>query len=372
MIFFVADVHVGNPKQHGGPTEAGINRRGLHVLAALNEAMGQANGANSPLVVVGDLFDTVRPEAQLIAKVQEIFQRAGKKPVCILGNHEMVSAAPGDHSLAPLAPVATLVEAPRTVQFRDGRGYENVDIICIPFRPGPAIEWLPDAIAAGVRGETSKSGSPVSPPKVLALHLGLLDADTPPWLKDSHDAVPVKLVASLAKQWGITAVYAGNWHDRKTWNIDGIRIEQIGALHPTGWNNPGLDYGYVSVFGGDFKPRRVAGARFVTVKKAADLKKFEGLSLLYVKSTASAEDEPEILQRLTALQDMGTVVAFEHDRAADGEEVAAARTALVDARAAARTGGDSLAEYINAMPLAEGVDRRDVLEKARTLLGGTP
>lgn len=369
-LAFVADVHVGNPKQHGGPLACGVNRRGEYILGALQGAVHQANGAGATLVVLGDLFDTVRPEAQLIARVQEIFRTADRTPICLLGNHEMVSSSSGDHSLAPLGPVATIVEKPTTLHVQDARGLSKIDLICIPFQPGPAVEWLPAALTAGVQGESPKPGSPVSPLKVLALHLGLQDDTTAPFLKGAHDSIHVGALEKLCVAHGITHVYAGNWHDHRVWTLDKVRMEQVGALHPTGWNNPGVDYGHVALLsyrGEDSKV--IAGPRFVVVRSPKDLKQLDN-GVFFVRSEAPEKFEAEITERLAALQGMGKVLSWEHDRAADGEETAAARLALSDARAAAKAGGDALAEYVEAMPLPQGVERPDVLAKARALLGG--
>lgn len=368
MLAFVADVHIGNPKQHGGVLSCGVNARGRHVLEALQGAVKIANGVNSTLVVLGDLFDTVRPEAQLIAKVQDIFKSANKTPVCLLGNHEMVSTTLGDHSLAPLKPVATVVEEPTTLAFRDPRGLEKIDLTCIPFQPGPAVEWLPEALARVV-------GKPVpssldAPVRALAIHLGIQDEATAPFLRGAHDSVPTSLVVELAKKHGFSHVFAGNWHDHRLWDLSGIRIEQMGALFPTGWNNPGIEYGHLTVLTSKLKEAfRVPGPRFVVVRTPKDLKQLEQ-GTFYVRSEASEKHEAEIISKLSALQDMGKVLSWEHDRAVDGEEHAAARVALSDARAAAKAGGDALAEYVEAMPLLEGVERQAVLEKARSFLRG--
>ena len=335
-LAFVADVHVGNPKQHGGPLSCGVNRRGEYVLAALQAAVHQANGAQAALVVLGDLFDTVRPEAQLIARVQEIFRTADKTPICLLGNHEMVSTTPGDHSLAPLKPVATIVEKPTLLRVRDARGLSPIDLICIPFQPGPAVEWLPAALTAGVQGEPPKLGSPVSPVKVLALHLGLQDDATAAFLKGAHDSVPISLVEKLAVQHGITHVFAGNWHDHRLWKFPTLRVEQMGALFPTGWNNPGIDYGYLTVlsYQGE-EERRIEGPRFVSVSTLKGVEELGRLTgTFFVRSIAAEKDETRMFEALNALQGMGKVVSWEHDRASDGEEVAAARLALTDARIA--------------------------------------
>jgi len=369
MLAFVADCHVGNPKQHGGQIACGVNVRGNHILASLQAAVNLANGMSSTLVVLGDLFDTTRPEPQLIARVQEIFKTANKTPVCLLGNHEMVSTTPGDHSLAPLAPVATVVEKPTTLNFRDSRGLEKVDLTCIPFQPGPAVEWLP-AVLAEAAQDPPPPGSLAPPLRVLALHLGIQDESTAPFLRGAHDSVPLPLLKELCKKHWFKHVFAGNWHDHKLWDVSGIRIEQMGALFPTGWNNPGTDYGNLVVLTSKGKEAfQIPGPRFVVVRTPKDLKQLEK-GVFYVRSEAPEKYEAEITERLTALQGMGKVLSWEHDRAVDGSEVAAARIALSDARAAAKAGGDALAEYVEAMPLQEGVERQAVLERARHFLRG--
>ena len=235
---FVADVHVGNHKRWGGPVVSGLNSRAKEIVDALANAVKFANDKGEPLVVLGDLFDTATPSPQMVWAVGEVLNKANKCYV-LLGNHEYRSAATGDHALKPLGwlPDVVVIDEPTLID----------DVLFIPYQSGPACEWLPEVLASFDERELRDRVKPA-----VCLHLGIADDETPPWLKGSHDSITIDQLTSLSKRYGFREVYAGNWHKHQTWDCylvglsENLRVVQVGALVPTGFDNAGLT-GYGSL-----------------------------------------------------------------------------------------------------------------------------
>jgi DNA repair exonuclease SbcCD nuclease subunit len=246
-VCFCADVHVGNPRAFGGPMASGVNARGRHVLDALRAAVADAVASSSDaLVVLGDLFDSSRATPQLIAAVMEVLTTAAENGVpvhLLLGNHDQESADEGDHALAPLAMVegVTVHERPAVVSVR-----RDAEVWMVPFQVGRASEWLPGVL------ERLSAGSPPEARVALALHLGVIDGETLPFLRESPDAIDLRLLRALCSQYRIGHVFCGNWHDRRVWEgPEGAKVVQVGALAPTGFNNPGHEgYGMAEHWNG--------------------------------------------------------------------------------------------------------------------------
>lgn len=362
----VTDVHLGNHRRFGGETVGGLNHRCLMTMETLALAAKKARELKvDALVIGGDLFDTSRPEPQIIAAAQKAL---GDTPtVIMLGNHDQVSSERGDHALGPMDPISNVVTEPTVIELGDG------ELWAVPFRPGRAADWLP-TVMAEVQGtvRAPKRGSPASPPRVLALHLGLSDGDTPPWLKDAHDSVPASLVAELAKKYDMSFVVAGNWHDHKVWVTADVTVVQCGTLCPTGFDNPGLrGYGslvvYDSVVGG-FTRYEIPGPRFIKLTwPKAVLETAPGMKV-FVEVTAKRED----LKDARAWVDDGVKDGI----LAGGEVVADSTEVQIAVRAAAQEAksagslDEALVSFVKEMPLDDGVDRAAVLARAKCYLGG--
>ncbi len=238
MIAFFADLHAANHRRHGGPKEAGINRRCRQVLDTLKRAVDRVNERRcAALVILGDLFDTTRPEPQIVAEVQQILKCANMPVYILMGNHDLVSTTPGDHALGPLAPVARIIDDGVLLQIG------KLQLCCVPFQPGPAIDWLPSRLAMWNPQATNL-------PTALLLHLGLASDDTPVYLRGTPDTIPADLVIDLCKQYGFSACFAGHWHTHRVFCEDPL-VVQVGALCPTGFDNCGLDgYGSLLIWDG--------------------------------------------------------------------------------------------------------------------------
>ena len=100
MIGVVADIHLACHRQLGGITAAGLNTRAREILAVLQHTGQLVRAEQASLVIAGDLFDTPHPTPQLMAGALDAL--SGLDVTCLVGNHDQVSAAPGDHALGPL------------------------------------------------------------------------------------------------------------------------------------------------------------------------------------------------------------------------------------------------------------------------------
>ena len=361
----VADVHLGNFRKFGGAETAGLNDRCRAVLAALGASVVTARERGSEVfLVAGDLFDNDAPPPQLVAAVQDILAKAKEtmEVVLLVGNHDQKSTTPGDHALGPFREWATIVDKP-TVLMRGG-----AHILCLPYDPRPAVEWF---------AATVDEFCATAPVDLLAVHLGIMDDNTPPWLRDARDAVSAQLVLAKMKEHDIRWGVAGNWHNHAAWGDEPSRpnLVQCGALVPTGWDNEGVDgYGGLVLFDGpNVAAEVIPGPRFVKVRNASELKKAEkrAKSLrcsLYVRFTA----DPELLGEATAELDAARArsVVLDGEAEADGKLVAAAaRTAAHGARKA-ETLDEALAAFVGSMPLDDDLDREEVRALCAGYLGG--
>ena len=363
LLAVVTDLHLHNHRRLGGSSEAGINRRGRDGLDTLARAIGEANRLGcSVFLILGDLFDTTRPSPQLISKVQTVLHSA-QQPIVVLGNHEMVSETLGDHALGPLLPIADVVEVPQIVSI----GSENQSkFVLVPFRVGPADEWLPDVLEE------------LSPPpgSILGLHLGIRDDATPFYLQNAHDSVASSLLSSLMERYELPLTIAGHWHDRKVWEVPAGKILQVGALCPTGWDNPDFeDYGFMAVWDteeGSGKSIAIPGPRFVKVDSEEAFNRLVAEppeeDRIYVEWTALSSDLSYANDRIRRARDADQIIdgCAVPDRIVEQE---AARNAARAARSA-ETIEEALAAYIAEMTLEEGVSRKMVLARSKGYLVG--
>ncbi len=258
--FVVADVHLANFKQYGGETKAGLNERALQVLGTLEAAWRLARPSHT-FVVAGDLFDSDRPTPQLIAAAMG--EDVADNRVFILGNHDATSSrVGGDNAFAPFRSQAgnTVVDAePRTVAVGSYR--DRFDMLCVPF--GFRVTELVDF---------ERSSAPL----VVVFHAGIKDSSTPSYLRTSEEAIDVDELTAWMKEHDVCAAVAGDWHTHRAWPAR--NIFQVGALCPTGWQNPGIvEYGSVLKLTRDNETVRVErlvvpGPRFITVPNEDELR----------------------------------------------------------------------------------------------------
>lgn len=365
-VAWVADVHLGNHKRKGGPVQAGLNDRCLRACRVFQKALLRAQELKCDAVVVlGDLLDYDRPEAQLLAHVQGILDETDTAKYLVLGNHEQRSDQRGDHALGPLMECDSVmvVERPELVRFMDG-----CTLALVPYAPRVASEYLTESLGQLLDGNDDAH-------VVLGVHMGISDASTVPWLKGVQDSVPVEFLRGELRDWNMQAAFAGNWHDRRLWPGDGVTsapVLQLGALVPTGWDNPGASgYGTLAVWdsqagkGGGLTVEELPGPRFVVERVAS--KAAATHPDLYLQIIAEPEEHAMWVAHYAQLLEQGKIAGFEV--LADG---AVAKEQALAAGAVAKQAGSAAAAleaYVAKMPLGAGVDRARVLTEARRFLG---
>ena len=256
-IALVADVHIGNHKKFFGTDKASINTRCQITLDTLDYALDAALRAKCcAFYVLGDLFDTSKPEPQILKATQEIFAKYKEQMniYLLIGNHDMRSQLVGDHALGPLSPcIKGVIETPTS------HIYESVELISVPFKTGSATDWLTAGIASLYRSNPSET-------RILLTHTGIVIGRTPFWLKKSKNAIVYDTFTEVLNKYKISFMFAGDWHFR----MQEDKAMQVGALCPTGFDNPGLyDNGTLVILNTNpvgFDIQDVPGPRFVVVK----------------------------------------------------------------------------------------------------------
>ncbi len=378
-IGFCADVHAWNHKRHGGPIVAGMNIRCRLVVSAFANAIATASLAEADaFVVLGDLVDGARPEPQILTALQKPLRawheddRDREKVILLCGNHDRNSDAPGDHALGPLAPFARIVESPEILSLGDGR----VELALVPHVAGDPTK-PPDVTFPAVRDRSARHH------RILGVHRGISDASTPVFLR----GLDYRTASIWAGKNGADALFAGDWHERRSWRFDDPEtaprgmlgfpaVHQCGALVPTGWDNPGFSpYGQLLLYDTDTKKvevRYIPGPRFVKVwslleaENAARIAAQER-STLFVQVVAAPAEVEAAVKAVEHLINAGTILAGEVE-----PETAGALAAAREAASAARAGttlDESLAGFVAEMALDVGVERDAVLARARALLG---
>jgi DNA repair exonuclease SbcCD nuclease subunit len=361
VIGFIADLHIDNHAKHGGVVRSGINARCGLCLGVVEAARRRAETlAVSHLFVLGDVFHTVRPLPQIITAVQQALHSEGHETIYLVGNHDRVSTATGDHSLGPLAADgAKIVEEPTVLRLDGGQ----VEVWCVPSLPGNAEERLPSILTA-LAGEAASLNPASERRRLLVLHFGISDDETAPFLRAAQDAVSLKLLKKASKKFGFTAILAGNWHPRKEWHLsDGCIVVQVGALCPIGWGDPGLD-GYGSLVTYDpaadsLGVEELPGPRFVTVRKGDKPLPMTTASRLFVRRIV---EEDEHFDAGTLPDNVSLEVV-----SSETDSQIAARAAQQAVRAAG-TVEEAIAAYIAEMPLPDGVARDAVAALVRDLM----
>lgn len=368
IIAAVADVHVGNHRLKGGPITAGLNTRCRQIVDALSHSIKIANAQHAEaLVILGDLFDTTRPSPQIVAAVQEVLQEFSEEVVCLVGNHDQQTYAVDDHAMAPLFPVARIVDRPEVYTLSD-----KSELLLVPYRPGIATEWLPEDLdGMGIKEKTPGTH------RALCIHLGIYDATWRPfWSMNSHDAVSVEQLYDLAEQYEIDVVLAGNWHSRRAWKTP-LDVVQVGSLAPTGWDDDGLTGHGVRLWDAKrslHKHVEVPGPRFIKLPNerhpdyAKTLKQIQRNkeAQIYVRATADSPDDVRgTFEHVQTLHEFAGVDVRVDTTIAQAE----ARSASVVARSA-ETLDEALVGYIQAMPMSESIDRSAVLARTKDYLAG--
>jgi hypothetical protein len=359
-IAFVGDVHLGNHRLHGGELKLGMNERFRAVLEALRRALAWARHQQcTDVVVLGDLFDTPKPLPQQLTAVRDALREFPGDVHLIPGNHDRVSSEPGDHGLGPLHMGEGLwvYDRPEII------GDSTVEVLLCPFDARPVREWLPEALA-GARWSQGE--------RIVCGHFGLWEraqASSQPWLTNANDAVEVVEVAKILAAHSVQHLYVGNYHTHFHWTAEGVDLHQVGALVPTGFDNPGFEYGYVEVWppvpGAD---AYIPGPRFVVVGSERELEvaleRAERYGCaLYADWRVSPEEYVATTQLLEGLNSGARVEVhvdrkFSKLRAAQAAGAARSSETLIDA----------VHQFVEKHPMPPHVDRERVLAHVRRFL----
>lgn len=357
-IGFTADHHIGNHGGFGGALRGGLNDRARLSIASLRSAIKlmQDDGCVAH-VLLGDLFDTNKPRPALTRAVQRIFKASPLQQIALLGNHEFDSLEPDDNALSPLSEFASVITEPTIVRA------PRFEVWCVPFMPSdvPYVDRLEQHLQefSAVMGDAARECV------VLALHVGISDDKTPAWLR-TGDCLPLGKLKLLAKGHGINRVISGDWHDYKSW---GGRFIQCGALTPTGFDNPGLDFGQVHIFepAGTMRMHQVAGPRFIQLASVDDFEPPDMGGLIYAQVTTTSERYIAEKQAADELV-KSSVLAGARVRVDRKELRADARAAAMGVRSTS-TLTQAASTYVAAMPMPTGeVDRARVQAKVLDFL----
>lgn len=389
-IFISADVHVGNHGGFGGTYKRGINWRGQRVLDILRQAAERAEG--QPHVICGDLFNSHEPSPQVLARTIEAMRvnfessppsgdelkdrlefmargRSRRAPTltCILkGNHDSNSPAPGDNALAPLCYVDEIevLDEPCIFSF-DPDPFEG---LMMPFRPEEPSAWLPQAID---QAEVDYVG--FNKTRVLFTHFGIAEESTPDYMRKG--AMEVQELRALCIRKNIRYVFSGDWHSRKVWEFPEVTIVQVGALVPTGFNNPGLT-GYGSLWelsAAGLVLHELPGPRFVRCTTLTQLRHYAEAwrgewpaeaTELFV-SLVCGDERGEAEEYLNSLKDEGTIDNYVIDSNVDASVVAA--DAARAAAAKPQRFEEALHAAVQEQPPPAGISSDDVLARVDDL-----
>lgn len=299
----IADVHLGNHHSGnpriGGEMRSGLNGRAREIAESLRIS-GQKSSEN--LVVAGDLFDTPCPSPELVAAAMGALKDGART---IVGNHDQTSWSQLHHALAPLTRQFNVSERPEVVDL----GHSTA-VVMVPFRNKPGPEHLRESLdSLDLPGSAART--------LLVMHMGIEDGKTPPWLQGSRNSIGLNELAQIMDQHGIDDCASGDWHGHRLWKLGGHSITQIGALCPTGWDNPGLE-GYGSLIhwhlDGHFEREEIPGPRFLDGDGPEAPEGYTYYRRYTVKTTEEAAQHRE----------QGTAVVFDRKATAEKNERAAA------------------------------------------------
>lgn len=358
MIAFVADVHLGNHRNLGGAAVGRLNERFRETLKVFAAACKRARQAGADtLVVLGDLFDGDDPSPPMVRATLDALREGPSRVYLLLGNHEKRSDQRHDNALSSMAGTwgrmfITVVEKPVTAHAGG-----DLFLMLVPFQNGRASDWLPGAI----REAASAAKDPV-----LCLHLGISDEDTTEYLTAAEDQIDVDELFDMMDSRGIVATVAGNWHKRQTWDDDGLMVYQLGALCPTGWNNPGGDehYGTLLLWDGEeFTREVIPGPRYLKFSSVAEWEPHGGSELVRSRIVVAANRVGMAREQVERAGSMGVVEVLADEKTTQKRALAAG----VAAREAADD-DEALIEYCKRIEKPRGVRVGAVLAEVKGYL----
>lgn len=356
---------------------SGINDRCRRALSVFAEAVALASQKSDGIVVCGDLFDSSKVEPQIVAEVADILSN-GLPTLILVGNHDQHSDDEGDHALAVLAHAnATVVEKPSVCSLVKETPVSVRWITCknmfteyprpdrvvwaVPYASGKGVDVLRVGLAECARQHELAKHEDAE--ILLAFHLGVSDEDTPPWLRSADDSIHIDDLLDLMQKYNIFTAFAGNWHERKVWVEAGRVVTQIGALCPTGWDNPGLSgYGGCDVLTGrnELQHNVIPGPRFLkfAVKDATKISKNADH---YIQIVGTRDE-------LDAMDPIDTALGQHIELVVDASEAKAeAVRASIGARSA-DTLEEAISAFLSETPLDSDIQREELVAVVRNYL----
>jgi DNA repair exonuclease SbcCD nuclease subunit len=366
-LAFIADLHVGNHKALASPGVNGINSRCQETLDQLQRAVEVANEEDAALVILGDLVDTATPKPQILTEITRILTTCSKGTHILKGNHDSVSSVEGDHALGTLGlhPGITVYEKPKSVYLEGTKTH----MWFVPFRAGPASSWFGKDV-----GELSSwldEHAPETENVVCGFHLGVSDNNTKQYMRGHDDSLEIGELVKLAKNHKrVKKFLCGNWHNRQRWERKRpvLEVLQVGALCPTGWDNPGRDgYGGVAVLDGltmELRVRETGGPRFTSYVGLGSIS--EAVSDEYVEVLIPSEEKLSANRSLKKLKEEGKIRGYRL-RIDSTKEKAQAKRAAASTRSAENI-QSALENYIKHMKIEETLQKKELLNRCREYL----
>lgn len=364
-IAVIADVQPENRSLFAGKLEGGLNERFLEAVDVLEQACSMASEREADrLVVCGDLFDRPDPEPWMVERVEHALLAFTSGHIyIILGNHDRASTNRDHHACASIDQgdgfISIIEETTHSLVGNEWLGF-------VPWEPRSPSEVL-DEIRTTCSEAPEGSGAAS---RSLYLHQGIADADTPDYMRG--DAVDVDDLASICREFGIEAVFAGDWHVHAVVNANPL-VVRVGALVPRGFQDAGLE-GYGSLLfydtnDGTMERVEVPGPRFINLTEdvlrgSHDLGTPEKAAPLRARLKVPGS-------RLEEAKRWADEQSFEVDVVPDKDSARnQARSGAALARAS-ETVEEGIHDYVGEIEVPDEVDREEVARRAMEYLSRT-
>lgn len=381
-VAFISDLHIANHRKFNNVDFqllhkwAGVNNRCTLSLDVLSRAFARAKDKGcSSVCILGDLFDGVRPEPQVLAATMTVLSAHASEHFGIHimpGNHDQVEPESKNNTLGPISFLPHVkVHHIAGTYLLVGSKVVQIEIWNVPFRPGNVSEWLPKVLE-DLSGQASQGVL-----RFLTLHAGISECAMPMWQRALPDAISTDTLVGLCEGHDLSAVFAGHWHARRLWEVKRYGLVQLGAMCPADWRDTA--YGVMAILEVEkldgkytIETEVIPGPRFVECDSQDEslncLKQFDRSCHVFARMVGTEKNGgmQGVRVRLEELRVQGVIAGYEvlpDDRAA----LVAGRTAATLARSA-DTLEKALSEFVSKMPLEEGVDRSRVLELSRSFL----
>ncbi len=258
-VIFVGDLHGWDHKPRGL-----VNPRkpaDVTWLSQTIDALNQHTPNGAALVQLGDLFHRPAAPPSVVHAMLSSCAHARLR-IALPGNHDVASLdATGFNQSNLVHTSAYDWLGPNYVARAYAPQYAGRSLIAVPFTPAADLR----AVIAQAANDVSET----TVPTVLALHIGVITADTPAFLRGASDAIALEELCGIAAEHGIEHVFCGNWHTPRADTYAGVTVHQLGVFAPFSHADEGLHYGRLATISADSRVRyaEVPGPRFVTAQR---------------------------------------------------------------------------------------------------------